>query len=111
MKIKISTDSTCDLPAELIAAHDIGVQPLYIIRGGEALRDGIDVTPDDLYAYTKETGKLCGTSAVTITDYLGSWKAWLEEYDAIVPWRFPRSCRPAATTRGWRRWSCRARSG
>ena len=48
MKIKISTDSTCDLPAELIAAHDIGVQPLYIIRGGEALRDGIDVTPDDL---------------------------------------------------------------
>ena len=84
MKIKISTDSTCDLPAELIAAHDIGVQPLYIIRGGEALRDGIDVTPDDLYAYTKETGKLCGTSAVTITDYLGSWKAWLEEYDAIV---------------------------
>ena len=84
MKIKISTDSTCDLPAELIAAHDIGVQPLYIIRAGEALRDGIDVTPDDLYAYTKETGKLCGTSAVTITDYLGSWKAWLEEYDAIV---------------------------
>ena len=84
MKIKISTDSTCDLPAELIAAHDIGVQPLYIIRDGEALRDGIDVTPDDLYAYTKETGKLCGTSAVTITDYLGSWKAWLEEYDAIV---------------------------
>ena len=70
MKIKISTDSTCDLPAELIAAHDIGVLPLYIIRDGEALRDGIDVTPDDLYAYTKATGKLCGTSAVTIADYL-----------------------------------------
>ena len=84
MKIKISTDSTCDLPAELIAAHDIGVLPLYIIRDGEALRDGIDVTPDDLYAYTKATGKLCGTSAVTIADYLTAWNGWLEDCDAIV---------------------------
>ena len=84
MKIKISTDSTCDLPAELIAAHNIGVLPLYIIRDGEALRDGIDVTPDDLYAYTKATGKLCGTSAVTIADYLTAWNGWLEDCDAIV---------------------------
>lgn len=84
MKIKISTDSTCDLPAELIAAHDIGVLPLYIMRDGEALRDGIDVTPDDLYAYTKATGKLCGTSAVTIADYLTAWNGWLEDCDAIV---------------------------
>ena len=57
---------------------------MYIIRDEEALRDGIDVKPEDLYAYTKKTGKLCGTSAVTITDYLTAWKAWLEEYDAIV---------------------------
>ena len=79
-----STDSTCDLPAELIAAHNIGVLPLYIIRDGEALRDGIDVTPDDLYAYTKATGKLCGTSAVTIADYLTAWNGWLEDCDAVV---------------------------
>ena len=84
MKIKISTDSTCDLPAELIAEHDIGVLPLYIIRDGVALRDGIDVTPDDLYAYTKATGKLCGTSAVTIADYLTAWNGWLKDCDAVV---------------------------
>ena len=84
MKIKISTDSTCDLPAELIAAHDIGGLPPDSSRGGEARRDGIDVTPDDLYAYTKATGKLCGTSAVTIADYLTAWNGWLEDCDAIV---------------------------
>lgn len=84
MKIKISTDSTCDLPSELIAAHDIGVLPLYIIRDGEALLDGIDVRPEDLYAYTKKTGKLCGTSAVTVTDYLSAWSGWLEDHDAVV---------------------------
>ena len=57
---------------------------MYIISDGEALRDGIDVTPDDLYAYTKATGKLCGTSAVTIADYLTAWNGWLEDCDAIV---------------------------
>ena len=84
MKIKISTDSTCDLPAELIAKHNIGVLPMYIVRDGEALRDGIDVTADDLYAYTKATGKLCGTAAVTMADYFGAWTGWLEDCDAIV---------------------------
>ena len=33
MKIKISADSTCDLSPELIARYNIGITPLYIIRG------------------------------------------------------------------------------
>ena len=36
------------------------IRDRYIIRDEEALRDGIDVKPEDLYAYTKKTGKLCG---------------------------------------------------
>ena len=43
MKIKISADSTCDLSPELIARYNIGITPLYIVRGDETLRDGIDV--------------------------------------------------------------------
>ncbi len=45
MKIKISADSTCDLSPELIERYHIGITPLYIIRGEETLRDGIDVHP------------------------------------------------------------------
>lgn len=45
MKIKISADSTCDLSPELIERYHIGITPLYIIRGEETLRDGIDVRP------------------------------------------------------------------
>lgn len=84
MRIKISADSTCDLPKALVDQHNIGVLPLYIIRDETALRDGLDVTPEDLYAYTKASGKLCGTSAVTVVDYVAAWSAWREDYDAII---------------------------
>lgn len=84
MRIKISADSTCDLPRELVEKYDIGIMPLYIIRDEVALRDGIDITPPELYEYTRRTGIICGTSAVTVADYVAAWSKWREEYDAIV---------------------------
>ena len=75
MKIKISADSTCDLSPELIARYNIGITPLYIVRGDETLRDGIDVRPEELYAYAKATGKLCQTAAVNVSDYLAFFSA------------------------------------
>lgn len=84
MKIKISADSTCDLPKEFVQKHNIGIMPLYIIRDTESLRDGEDITTADLFEYTKKTGKLCGTSAVTVADYVSSWTEWRREYDAII---------------------------
>ena len=84
MKIKISADSTCDLSPELIARYNIGITPLYIVRGDETLRDGIDVRPEELYAYAKATGKLCQTAAVNVSDYLAYFAACREEYDAVI---------------------------
>lgn len=85
MRIKISADSTCDLPKELIAKHDIGVLPLYIITDDEkALRDGVEISTPDVFEYTKRTGKICGTSAVTVGDYIEQWTQWKKDCDAIV---------------------------
>ena len=84
MKVKISADSTCDLPREFVERYDIGVLPMYIVRDGVSLRDGIDITPTDLYEYTNRTGKLCGTSALTVADYTAAWTEWLKDADAIV---------------------------
>ena len=36
MSIKIVTDSTCDLPRELIHAHHISVIPLHINKGEDS---------------------------------------------------------------------------
>lgn len=50
MSIRIVTDSTCDLPAELVRANNITVVPMYINVGSEAFRDGIDITRQQFYA-------------------------------------------------------------
>jgi DegV family protein with EDD domain len=52
--IHIVTDSTCDLPAEVIDRHNIKVVPLHIQMGDENLADGIDITKDEFYARLPE---------------------------------------------------------
>ncbi|MGI6013288.1 MAG: DegV family protein [Oscillospiraceae bacterium] len=84
MRIKVSADSTCDLSPELIETYDIGITPLYIVRGEEALRDGIDITPQDIYDYVENSNDVCSTAAVNMTDYAKVFRQWREEYDAIV---------------------------
>ena len=40
--IKITTDSTCDLPRELLERYNITVTPLGIIKAGKLYQDGVD---------------------------------------------------------------------
>ena len=55
MKVKITSDSTCDLSPELVKKYDIGILPLLITFGEEVFRDGIDATPEDIYRFVEET--------------------------------------------------------
>ena len=43
MKIKITSDSTCDLSPELLRENDIELFPLFINKGDESFRDGVDM--------------------------------------------------------------------
>jgi DegV family protein with EDD domain len=49
MSIRIVTDSTCDLPAEVIARYGIGVIPLYINIGDQGYLDGVEITRREFY--------------------------------------------------------------
>jgi DegV family protein with EDD domain len=49
MPIRIVTDSTCDLPAEIISRYGISVVPLYINVGNQGFLDGIDMTREEFY--------------------------------------------------------------
>ena len=49
MTIRVVTDSTCDLPAEIIARYGICVIPLYINVGNQGFLDGIDMKRDEFY--------------------------------------------------------------
>lgn len=50
MSIRIVTDSTCDLPQELIQKHNITVIPMYINTPEGEYRDGIDLSREEFYA-------------------------------------------------------------
>ena len=58
MKVKIISDSTCDLSPQLIDKYDIAIVPLYVLMGDVTAKDGVDASPEDIYKYVDETGKL-----------------------------------------------------
>ena len=84
MNIRISADSTCDLSPELIEKCDIRITPLYIVRDGQSLVDGKDITPDEIYAHVNSGGGMCSTAAVSVYDYTQFFRRQLEECDAVV---------------------------
>jgi DegV family protein with EDD domain len=50
MPVRIVTDSTCDLPDDIIKRYDIWVLPLYINVGKQGFLDGIDISRQEFYA-------------------------------------------------------------
>ena len=84
MHVKICADSTCDLSAELVAKYNIGIVPLYIVKGGDAFKDSLEIKPQDIYDYVKSTGDPCTTAAVSVGDYIDYFTEQLKDCDAIV---------------------------
>jgi DegV family protein with EDD domain len=62
MPVYVVTDSTCDIPRDLIEQYGITVVPLSIAFGDESFRDGIDLPADDFYARLQSTKALPTTS-------------------------------------------------
>ncbi len=84
MAIKITSDSTCDLSAALVEEYNIGIVPLIVMKDGDPFRDGIEITPADIFAYTASTGKLCSTSAVSEFEYAEYFRPLAEANDAVI---------------------------
>ena len=83
-KIKISTDSTSDIPASFRQELNISVLPLTILADGKEYRDGVDITPDEIYAHVEAGGSMCSTAAVSVYDYVEFFRKELESADAVV---------------------------
>lgn len=83
-KIKITCDSTCDLNAELYSRYGISVIPMSVAMGDKLCRDGVDVTPEELFPYVEETGKLPTTSAISVGEYEDFFRPFVEEGYEVV---------------------------
>jgi len=67
--IRVVTDSSCDLPAEVSATHRIEIVPLSIRFGDREYADRIDLTPDEFWDKLKTSSDLPETSAPSAGDF------------------------------------------
>ena len=84
MNIKILSDSTCDLSAELIAQNDIALVPLTVIKADEQFKDGVTITPVDIFAHVANGGTLCSTAANSIGEYADIFAQYAPNYDGVI---------------------------
>lgn len=82
--VKIITDSTCDLPLDLLAKNDVEMVPLNVTIGGETYRDCLDITTPKLFELVAERKELPKTSAVAPDVLMKVFKKYVElGYDVV----------------------------
>lgn len=84
MNIKILADSTCDLPQELVEKYNITIIPLTVIKDGQPFTDGVDITPNDIFAHVAAGGNLCSTAAINVGEYESWFSKYSSEYDGVI---------------------------
>lgn len=84
MNIKILSDSTCDLSQEILAQHNISLVPLTVVKDGKEYKDGVTITPAEIFAHVAAGGDLCSTSANSVGEYADEFAKYANEYDGVL---------------------------
>ena len=71
-KVGIVTDSTACIPDELVEQYDICIVPLMIIFEGKSYRDGIDISPGEVYRIMRRRENLPTTSTTSLPTSCGT---------------------------------------
>ncbi len=79
MNIRIVTDSTCDLPTDLIKKLGISVVPLYINMGNQGYIDGVDLTRQEFYQRLPNEIPPPTTATPSIDTFLNEYKRLIEQ--------------------------------
>lgn len=83
-KMKIITDSTLDLPADLVREKGIEVLPLLINFGEESYLDGVEINTHDMLERIEKENILPTTAQVTPSRFEETFKKYLDEGYKIV---------------------------
>ena len=84
MTIAIVTDSTSDLSPELCARHGVESVPLYVLFDGKMHRDGLEITPPDIFAGLKAGKKTPSTSQPSPAEFAAAYTRALEKADQVL---------------------------
>jgi DegV family protein with EDD domain len=79
MTTKIVTDSTCDLPPELVLENDISVIPMYINFGEQGYQDGIEISRQEFYQRLPSSDPFPTTAAPGVDSFKKVYSRLAEE--------------------------------
>ena len=82
--IRIFADSTNDLGNELIEKCNVKIIPLYITLGDKTAKDGVDVFPDDIYAWADANKNTPKTAAFSPDDLVGPFEEAKAAGDDVI---------------------------
>lgn len=78
-KIAIITDSTCDIPQDLVDAYQIRILPIPVIWGADQYRDRVDLTPARFYERLQTDPLYPTTSQLTEQKYAEAYRQAAED--------------------------------
>jgi len=84
MAVKVVTDSTSDIPAQLVQELGITVVPTYVVFGNKSYRDRVDITEDELYEKLVHDSVHPTTSIPSPQDFADVYSKLANETDEII---------------------------
>jgi DegV family protein with EDD domain len=73
--IAVVADSAANLPPEVAEAHGISIVPMVVHVGAQTFRDGIDLSPGELYARLAAGDGPATTATPSPADFLAAYRA------------------------------------
>lgn len=83
-RVQIVTDSTADLPSDLVQAHGIAVVPLTVAFGKEVFRDRVDIQPGQFYKMLTTNRAHPKSSPPPPADFSERYRGWLAQGQEVV---------------------------
>lgn len=82
--VKVVTDSTADIPPEIIRELDIAVVPIYVVFGDKVYRDRVDISEDDFYRRLVSDSVFPTTSVPSPKDFADVYSRLANDTDEII---------------------------
>ncbi|NLJ75711.1 MAG: DegV family protein [Peptococcaceae bacterium] len=85
MGIKIITDSSCDLPQELVDKHDIGIVSLHVtFEDDSTFTERVTITPEQFWRRMVAQKELPKTSRPTPEAFMEAFRTALDNYRSVI---------------------------
>ena len=84
MKIKIITDSTADIPKNIVESCGIEVVPLNVRFGETEFKYGVDIQADEFYEKLVSSSEVPKTSQPSVGDFLTVYEKYASQGFDIV---------------------------